>query len=70
MSTRQAEELEKYPRFKALYLRAFDNMLKEYEKAGIRATLNWRNAEDVMKWWTQQDNELPQTLITEALNDK
>ena len=69
MSTRQAEELERYPRFKALYLKAFDNMLKEYKKAGIRATLNWNDAEDVMKWWLQQD-ELPQTIITEALENE
>lgn len=50
MSTHQREELEKYPKYKQAYLRAFERMLKNREKNGKKTT--WDTAEDVMKWWT------------------
>lgn len=49
MSTKQADELEKYPKYKQAYLRAFDRMLKEIHKNGLKTT--WETAEDVYKWW-------------------
>ena len=49
MSTRQAEELEKYPKYRRAYLRAFEKMLQELQDDSRRAT--WKTPEDVMKWW-------------------
>lgn len=49
MSTAAAAELERYPKYKAMYLRAFDKMLdvrRERERES-----RWRNAEEVMSWW-------------------
>lgn len=62
MSTRQAQELERYPKYKALYLKAFDAMLKQYTHPS-----NWKTAEDVMAWWLQEDGETPKTLITDEM---
>lgn len=50
MDTKQAEELEKYPKYKQAYLKAFDKMLKERKKTGKKDT-RWRTPEDVMDWW-------------------
>lgn len=52
MSTKNAEELEKYPKFKRNYLRAFEKMLIELEKLG--KTAGWQTPEDVMNWWLQK----------------
>lgn len=46
MNTHAAEELEKYPKIKQAYLRAFDKMLKTYTKPP-----KWQNAAEVYKWW-------------------
>lgn len=49
-SGRQAAELEKYPKFKVAYMRAFEKMLENRKKAGLPSE-DWRNADDVMRWW-------------------
>lgn len=49
ISTKQAEELDKYSKYKQAYLRAFERMLYEREKAGKGG--EWETAEDVMNWW-------------------
>lgn len=49
MSTRAEAELDRYPKYKAMYLRAFEKMLdarRERERES-----RWRNAEEVMEWW-------------------
>lgn len=52
----QKEEFEKYPYAYKAYLRAFDKMLIEREKAGLENT-KWKTAEDVMKWWLNEVDE-------------
>lgn len=42
----QRELLERYPKYKALYLKAFDEMLKQYTEPTA-----WQTADDVMTWW-------------------
>ena len=49
MSTRQKEELDRYPKYKKLYLMAFEKMLKELDDKKLITT--WRTAQDVMEWW-------------------
>ena len=46
MSTHRAEELERYPKFKQAYIRAFDRMLKNMEDVPT-----WKTGEDVYQWW-------------------
>lgn len=49
MNTQRKEELNKYPKYKKAYIRAFDKML---ENAWAKQkTTEWQTAEDVMRWW-------------------
>ena len=54
MSTRQREELEKYPKYKQAYLRAFERMLEQRKARGRDD--QWKTAEDVMAWWLNGGN--------------
>lgn len=45
----------KYPKYKALYIKAFDRMLIAREKAGKINNLGWKNGYDVFRWWIGED---------------
>ena len=45
----QAAELERYPKYKALYIRAFDRMIEERKKRGLPC--EWKNGQEVVEWW-------------------
>lgn len=49
ISSYAAQELDSYPGFKRLYIRAFEKMLAAREDAGLEG--KWKTGEDVMKWW-------------------
>jgi len=49
MNTHRRKELERYPKYKENYLRAFTAMLKERERKGLPT--KWKTAEEVMEWW-------------------
>lgn len=50
MSAKQIEELERYPKYKLNYIKAFDRMLvRRWEKG--RPCNNWKTGEDVYRWW-------------------
>lgn len=44
-------EFARYPQYKNLYIRAFDRMIVAMDKP----LLNWRNGNDVFKWWMGED---------------
>lgn len=46
------EELEKFPKYKQAYIRAFERMLKEGRKSGVEYD-KWETGEDVYKWWVE-----------------
>lgn len=52
-SGREREFLH-WPRYKRLYLAAFDRMLKERTARG-KQTYGWQNAMDVYNWWMEYD---------------
>lgn len=52
MSTRKAQKLNDFPRFKQNYIKSFDRMLKN-NKGKIR---KWKTAEEVYLWWIEDDN--------------
>jgi phosphoadenosine phosphosulfate reductase len=45
----QLREFERWPKFKTLYIKAFDRMLDARKAAGLET--NWNNGKDVMDWW-------------------
>lgn len=51
MSTHNAEVLEKYPKFKQAYIRAFQRIVDNMD--GIRNE-TWTDGEAVYKWWIQR----------------
>nr|WP_066649576.1 phosphoadenosine phosphosulfate reductase family protein [Christensenella timonensis] len=53
MSTRQEQELEQYPKYKELYLKAFERMLKARKQNGKDDLTkeNWSSPEGVYLWW-------------------
>lgn len=53
MNTHAAEELERWPTYKHMYLTAFDRMLQERDRLG-KQTDSWSHSEDVLAWWLQQ----------------
>ena len=55
MSSHAREELERYPKFKRAYLKAFERMLEVREERGNEN--EWQTAEDVMNWWLETDRE-------------
>ncbi len=60
MSTRQADELNKYTKYKENYIRAFDRMLVKRKEKGL-ACNSWETGSDVYDWWIQKvkkDNRL------------
>ena len=65
MSSRAGEELEQYPKIKALYLRAFDRMLKAFR---VPPTL-WRDADDVYDWWLKGE-AYPSQIQTSLFSDQ
>lgn len=62
MNCRNGEELEKYPKYKAMYLRAFDKMLKNGNYP------NWKTAQDVYNWWVG-NREKPDKIELEGQID-
>lgn len=52
----QKNEFARYPKFKKLYLVAFDKMLKGMPD---KSKMNWKTAEDVMNWWLSDKAKKP-----------
>ena len=59
-------EFERYPRYKALYIKTFDRMLKAREAKGLINRVGWQTGKDVFKWWMGED---PLQLTFEELEE-
>lgn len=44
-------ELDRYPKYKQNYLKAFARMLEERKKKGLKINAEWSTPEKVMEWW-------------------
>lgn len=67
MSHRAAEELERFPKIKQAYLKAFDRMLKARAERGLET--RWQTAEDVYNWWLMIDEEQEELPLLEMSNE-
>ena len=47
----QERDFAKYPKIRDNYVRAFDRMLRARAEAGLVNKINWKDGEDVMRWW-------------------
>lgn len=59
------KEFDRYPKFKNLYLYSIKRLMDEREKAGMRQY--YESPEAILKWWMQEDNVAPETVITELI---
>jgi len=59
-------EFNRYPRYKALYIKTFDRMLKAREERGLTNRCGWETGKDVFKWWMGED---PLQLTFEDIMD-
>jgi phosphoadenosine phosphosulfate reductase len=54
MSSHKKVESKLYPRFKSLYVKAFDKMvirLNDRNEIAGKPPVKWKNGEDVVEWW-------------------
>lgn len=49
MSTNRKNELNRFPKIKKLYIKAFERMIEERKKAGLKTS--WETGEEVLSWW-------------------
>lgn len=55
-SASMKREFALYPKYKALYISAFDRMMEARKSAGKNDTLgSWHTGEDVFRWWIGDD---------------
>lgn len=50
----QKRDFARYPKFRALYVRAFDRMIANRKE---KRPGDWQNGEEVMRWWLKEDRE-------------
>lgn len=64
---RRRADFERWPKYKALYLKAFGQML-EMRKVKKLETSNWETPEDVMKWWLEDLRQKKEIKGQEAMD--
>lgn len=72
MNSNAEKELEAYPKYKQAYLHAFERMIAERERRGMKNKLDWSTPEKVMEWWLGKsagydENQL--TILELGLDD-
>lgn len=53
MNTAAAADLERYPKYKQMYLHAFARMIQARKDKGLGVEGKWETPEKVMKWWLE-----------------
>ena len=48
------KEFYDFPRYKQMYIKAFDRMLQVREAKGLRT--EWKRGEEVFLWWMEDDS--------------
>ena len=66
----KSRELEfiRWPKYKQLYINAFDRMLEERIRKGLDT--QWHRGEDVFNWWMEYDVLPGQVDILEEFYDE
>lgn len=49
------KEFADYPKYKQIYIHAFDRMLEERKRRGLE-TRKWKTGEEVFLWWMEEEN--------------
>lgn len=65
----QKMEFERYPKFKNLYLTAFQKLIDTRKELGLEVPKKWETPEKLMQWWMQDEISIPETIITQEIRD-
>lgn len=55
-STGRKREFERWPKYKDMYIRAFDRMVQAGKGAGRDYRIRWTTGLDVFDWWMDDRN--------------
>lgn len=61
------KEFSNFPKYKDMYMKAFDAMLRERERRGLAC--EWNDAEEVFMWWMEDDNMPGQMSFDDLLRN-
>lgn len=62
------KEFADFPKYKQLYINAFDRMLKERERRGKEC--KWKSGEEVFLWWMEDENVPGQMSIEDFITEE
>lgn len=51
---KRMREFSDYPKYKQLYINAFEKMLDVRRDKGLDAKMDWKNGDDVFNWWVEE----------------
>ena len=57
-------ELDRYPQYKQMYLRAFERMIRERERRGLKNNTDWSTPDKVMDWWLKKSSSYDENQLT------
>lgn len=75
LASDQVRELEDWPKYKELYIKAFDRMMDARRASGKDDVTGkdgnhiWRTGEDVYRWWTNDTSAKGQTTIFDFMEE-
>jgi phosphoadenosine phosphosulfate reductase len=61
--TRVLKEFRDFPKYKALYIRAFDKMLETRRARGLITNEQWKDGESVFNWWVNPKYDVNQLTL-------
>lgn len=61
------KEFSDYPKYKNAYIRAFDKMLIERTRRGLKNKMGWETGQDVFLWWMEDENIKGQMELSDFL---
>jgi len=65
MNSKALREFERYPKYKAAYLRAFERMRLVRERRGRDNAGNFQSAETIFRWWTEPKFDVTQLSLSD-----
>jgi phosphoadenosine phosphosulfate reductase len=54
-TTRRLKDVERYPQFVKLYIKAFEELYANRKAAGAESIKRWNNGEEMFWWWIKED---------------
>ncbi len=56
----RSQQFERWPQYKKMYIKAFDEMIIRRKRKGLKVGSNWQTGEMVFDWWLHAENRKEQ----------